>query len=80
MIELIILDTNILVYCPGEYKLYNGRCFGVITTNLNLTMAEAECNKLPGGHISAFRSQDELDFIIDIFAGFDCSSTRILFE
>ena len=50
-------------YCPENYKLYNGRCFGVHENPLNFSDAEAECSKLPGGHLAAFRSQDELDFI-----------------
>ena len=76
MSELIVLDTDILVYCPEEYKLYNGRCFGVLITDLNFTTAEAECKKIPEGHLVAFRSPDELNFINN-FPGFDFSSTRI---
>ena len=55
--------VEIPVYCPENYRLYNGRCFGVHDNDLNFTLAEKQCNKLPGGHLAAFRSQEELDFI-----------------
>ena len=56
-------SVEIPVYCPENYRLYNGRCFGVHHNQLNFSDAETECNKLPGGHLVAFRSQKELDFI-----------------
>ena len=37
-------------------------------------MAEKQCNQLPGGHLAAFRSQEELDFI-KILIGYQFSSS-----
>ena len=55
------------VYCPENYQLYNGRCFGVPHNLLNFSDAEAECNKLPGGHLAAFRSVEEWDLIKNLW-------------
>ena len=55
--------VEIPVYCPENYRLCNGRCFGAHQDRLNFFDAEAECNKLRGGHLAAFRLQQELDFI-----------------
>ena len=61
---MIILDVPIL--CPSNYTLHNGRCFGVHENKLNFTDAETECNKLPGGHLAAFRSVEEWNFVKEI--------------
>ena len=59
-----VLDVP--TYCPDNYTLYNGRCFGVHGNGLNFTDAESECNKLFGGHLAAFRSAEEWDFVKEI--------------
>ena len=59
-----VLDAPI--FCPDNYTLYNGRCFGVHGNELNFTDAESEYNKLPGGHLAAFRSAEEWAFVKEI--------------
>ena len=61
---LIILEVSII--CPENYTLYNGRCYGVHNRELNFTDAESECKKLPEGHLAAFRSEEEYDFVKEI--------------
>ena len=64
--KLLLMQFNILdvpTFCPAHYTLYNGRCFDVHDNKLEFWDAEAECNKLPGGHLAAFRCVEEWDFV-----------------
>ena len=52
------------VSCPEDYEIFNGTCFGFHDTELNQSDAEAACNDfLPGGHLAAFHSQQEYNFV-----------------
>ena len=50
-------------FCPENYTLYDGRCFGVHDNKLNFADAESECNKMSGGHLTAMYSNEELTFL-----------------
>ena len=43
--------------------LRNRRCFRVHVNELSFQEAENECNKLPGGHVAAFRDKSEQQFL-----------------
>ena len=53
-------------YCEIGYTLFGGSCYGYNSTELPFYEAEAECNKLPGGHLAAFHTQVEFSFILSI--------------
>ena len=65
------------IYCPKDYQFYNGSCFGVHNEALNFAEAETECNKLPDGHLAAYHSQDERDFLL-AFARYEKSIAHIV--
>ena len=54
------------VFCPADYTLYKGICFHKKDTPLNFNDAERECNKLPRGHLAAFRDDDEFQFLTQL--------------
>ena len=59
----IFFSSDTQAYCPEGYVLYNGRCFGVESTELSFQEAENVGNKLPGGHLAAFRDDSEREFL-----------------
>jgi len=53
--------------CPAEWFYWEetDSCFYVSTTELTLTLARLECQRL-GGHLPTIASQAEMDFLISI--------------
>ena len=49
--------------CADDFTLYEGVCYKGFTTPKNWEDAEAECNKLPGGHLAAFHSREDYDVL-----------------
>ena len=52
--------------CPDGHTLFNGRCFILTLQGRKFDVAEAECNKLPGGHLAAIRSTDDFEFLKEL--------------
>ena len=52
------------IYCPKDYQFYNGSCFEIHNEALTFAEAETECNRLPDGHLAAYHSKNEKDFLL----------------
>ena len=52
--------------CTDGFTLYKGVCYKAFTTRKNWEKAEAECNKLPGGHLAAFHSREDFNVLIGL--------------
>ena len=49
--------------CEEGFALHKGVCYKGFTPPKNWEEAEAECNKLPGGHLAAFHSRQDYDML-----------------
>ena len=52
--------------CPDGYTLFIGRCFILKLQGRKFDVAEAECNKLPRGHLGAIRSTEDFEFLKEL--------------
>ena len=56
-------NTQLILPCAEEFTLHEGVCYKGFTTQKTWEESEAECNKLPGGHLAAFHSREEFNML-----------------
>ena len=65
-LEFLKIDNFKTGICPIDYKLYddvnnlnNSRCYTLHNEEKDFYDAETECNKLSGGHLASFHTEDQ---------------------
>ena len=52
--------------CAEGFTLREGICYKLSTSQKQWDDAEAKCNELPGGHLAAFHSSEDFNFLIGL--------------
>ena len=50
-------------YCLPGHTLYNGKCYNLYLRGATFNAAEAACNKLNEGHLAAYHSLQDYEFL-----------------
>ena len=50
-------------YCLSGHTLYNGKCYKLYLRGAAFEATEAACNKLNEGHLAAYHSLEDYEFL-----------------
>ena len=55
-------------YCPQEHTTFQGKCYKLYREQSRNKKAEESCNMLAEGHLVAYHTKEEYDFVVSLTA------------